>query len=77
MLWSAFGQVLDFPLDIAELTHVHFIIFPTKIAVRKALPSENSSKFCNINRKSSYDILIIYRKPPGSSLLNSVKIFSK
>ena len=53
MLSSAFGQVLDFPLDIAELTHVHVIIFPTKIAVRKALPSENSSNFCNINRKSS------------------------
>ena len=31
MLSSAFGQVLDFPLDIAELTHVHVIIFPTKI----------------------------------------------
>ena len=53
MLSSAFGKVLDFPLDIAELTHVHFVIFPTKIAVRKALPSKNSSKFCNLNSKSS------------------------
>ena len=53
VLSSAFGQVLDFPLDIAELTHVQLIIFPTKIAVRKALPSKNSSKFCNINRRSS------------------------
>ena len=53
MLSSAFGQVLDFPLDVTELTHVHFIIFPTKIAVRKALLSKNSSKFCNVNRKSS------------------------
>ena len=53
MLSSAFGQLLDFPLDIAELTHVHFIIFPTKVAMRKALPSKNSSKFCNIKRKSS------------------------
>ena len=49
VLSSAFGQVLDFLPDIAELTHMHFIIFPTKLAVRKALPSKNSSKFCNIN----------------------------
>ena len=53
MLSSAFGQVLDFPLDIAELTHVHLIIVSTKIAVRKTLPIKNSSKFCNINRTSS------------------------
>ena len=47
MLSSAFGQVLDFSLNIAKL--MHLITFPTKIAMRKALPSKNSSKFCDIH----------------------------
>ena len=35
MLLNAFGQVLNFPLDIAERTSVHLKAFPTKIAVIK------------------------------------------
>ena len=53
VLLSAFGQVLHFPLDIAELTHVHLTIFSTKSTVTKALPNKKSAKFCNITRKSA------------------------
>ena len=37
MLSCAFGQLLDFPFDIAKLTHIHLNTFPTKVSETGAL----------------------------------------
>ena len=40
MLSSAFGQVLNFPLDNAESAHVHLGNFPAKITATKVLQNK-------------------------------------
>ena len=53
MLSSAFGQLLEFLLDIEVLMHAELTKVPTTIAVTKALPKMNPSTFSNMKRMYS------------------------